>query len=138
MYNSRITYIRIQEIADLQGTSITEINKQCGISKNTISQSANTGEGMKAKKIFDIATFLGCSADYLLGLTDEPQSIKGSLIQTGSIGSYSSHSDTSVKISDTLTPLDEMSAELLKRFNALSFDEKLDIFNYIKNKEAQK
>ncbi len=39
-------------------------------------------------------------------------------------------------INSSKQSLDEMSTELVKRFNMLSFDEKLDVFNYIKNKKS--
>lgn len=136
VYNSRITYIRIQEIADSQGTSITEINKQCGISKNTISQSANTGEGMKAKKIFDIATVLGCSADYLLGLTDEPNRYNNiNNVATTVSGTQISGNHTTINNRTTSSE----DAELLNLIKNLSLVERSKVVLFIdemKNKET--
>ncbi len=78
-----------------------------------------------------IADFFGVSTDFLLG-------------RTKVTGTQAINNNGMVEISGTQAnvinnskqSLDEMSTELLKRFNSLSFDEKLDVFNYIKDKKS--
>lgn len=38
-----------------------------------------------------------------------------------------------VNVNAAVKSYDEMTAELIKRFQSLSFDEKIEVFNYIKN-----
>lgn len=70
MYNPQITVDRIKELRTIKGISLAELNKACGLNKNTITVSANSKTGLSAKILLDVSNFLGCSVDYLLGETD--------------------------------------------------------------------
>ena len=72
MYNSSETSTRIKKLAQEKGIQMIELQKKCGLSKNTIMQSGKSQEGMKAKNLYSIAELLNCSVDYLLGRTDTP------------------------------------------------------------------
>ena len=70
MYNSSETSTRIKKLAQEKGIQMIELQKKCGLSKNTITQSGKSQEGMKAKNLYSIAELLNCSVDYLLGRVD--------------------------------------------------------------------
>lgn len=72
MYNPQITVDRIKELRTIKGVSLAELNEACGLNKNTITVSANSKTGLSAKILLDVSNFLGCSVDYLLGETDNP------------------------------------------------------------------
>lgn len=69
-YSPALTAERIRTIAHQKGISISKLSGTCQLSKNTIKQSGNGTDGMKAKTLFAIAETLNCSVDYLLGRTD--------------------------------------------------------------------
>lgn len=77
-----------------------------------------------------IADYFNVSVDYLLGRTKEPQRIQ---INSSNVvnGDNGNNSPLTLKNNQ-----DEMSIELLKKFNELSFDEKIEVFNYIKSRKA--
>lgn len=80
MYNPQITVDRITELRTIKGISLSKLNEACGLNKNTITVSANSKTGLSAKILSDVAKFLGCSVDYLLGETDNPNiSMKNSM-----------------------------------------------------------
>lgn len=72
MYNPQTTAILIKSRADSMGITMQELNKLCGLNKNTISASASSKYGLGASILFDISEALECSVDYLLG-RDAPQ-----------------------------------------------------------------
>ena len=72
MYNSSETSTRIKKLAQEKGIQMIELQKKCGLSKNTITQSGKSQEGMKAKNLYSIAELVNCSVDYLLGRVDTP------------------------------------------------------------------
>jgi len=81
MYNPQITVDRIKELRTIKGISLAELNEACGLNKNTITVSANSKTGLSAKILSDVSKFLGCSVDYLLGETDNPDiSVKNSIV----------------------------------------------------------
>ena len=80
MYNPQITVDRITELRTIKGISLSKLNEACSLNKNTITVSANSKTGLSAKILSDVAKFLGCSVDYLLGETDNPNiSMKNSI-----------------------------------------------------------
>lgn len=87
-----------------------------GISTSAISDWKKKGTNPSVDKIGLIADCLGVSVDYLLDRTDQPNGYNNNQIN-----------NTPAENSD------EMTAELIKRFQSLSFDEKIEVFNYIKN-----
>lgn len=73
------------------------------------------GKQPTLKNLEKIATYLGTTTDELLGVT--PISQKS-------------------QVKNMNNQQDEMINELVKRFQQLSFDDKLDVFVYIKNKKG--
>ena len=62
----------IKKLCKDKGISITELQKQCGLSKSFIYDLEKRAASPSCQKISNVADFLGCSVDYLLGRTDIP------------------------------------------------------------------
>ena len=125
-----VTTERIKTLADEKGITISQLNVICGFSKNTINQTGKGTEGMKARNLFAIAETLGCSVDYLLGRTNDP---KENVVKSGDInGNNNSGNTGAVTIesnSHNAPEIDKFTAEFMKRFERLDFDDKLEIMN---------
>lgn len=72
MYDSQKIAIRIKSMAKSQNISLKTLLSECGMGINTISQMSK-GNDMLSKSLAKIADYLGCSVDYLLGRTDNPE-----------------------------------------------------------------
>lgn len=81
MYNPQITVERITLIRNEKNISLNSLNEACNLNKNTIKMSETSKNGLSSAFLFDIANYLNCSADYLLGRTDNP-SITNSIRNT--------------------------------------------------------
>lgn len=85
MYNPQETAFRIKNIARSKNVSIAELQTKCGLGKNAINQLSDSQEGMKSKNIYMIADYLNCSIDYLLGRTNNSNSITNGDINNSSV-----------------------------------------------------
>lgn len=72
MYNSQEIANRIKSRAKCQGTSLGEMLTACGLGINTVSK-ISKGNDILTLNFAKIADYLGCSVDYLLGRTDNPE-----------------------------------------------------------------
>lgn len=72
MYNSQDIANRIKLRAKNQGCSISSVLSACELGKNTVSK-INQGTDILTLNFAKIADYLGCSVDYLLGRTDNPE-----------------------------------------------------------------
>lgn len=133
MYETSKTVERIKIVAKQQGITIKTMLEDCALSKNALSSMQSRGSWLQSNNLAKIADYLNVSVDYLLGRTNNPQ-IEGNYISTGNItGDNNANMNINTqKPEDNSEKLDEMTAELTKRFNDLSFDKKLDVFNYMK------
>lgn len=115
-----------------KGIKPTPLVEELNISKGSITSWKNGGIP-NGEALVKISEYLDVSIDYLL---------KGN--EKLNIGCNSTfHNNGTVAISENQklnfsedTPAqvnDEMTTELIKRFSNLSFDEKLNVFDYIKN-----
>ena len=103
------------------------------VNVNTISQLAR-GREISYVTFADIANFLNCSTDYLLGRSDKPD-MTITVNQTGEIIEASPIN----AINTTGQPLNEMTAELVKMFENMDFSDKMKVINFVinlKNKEG--
>ena len=112
MYTAQETAIKIKEIAKQNKITIKRMLSDCDLNINYISEMAK-GKQPTLKNLEKIATYLETTTDELLGVTPIEQ--KNQVLNMNS--------------------QDEMSQELLKRFQELSFDDKIEVFTYIKNKK---
>lgn len=121
-------YELLESMCKEKGTTITRLCVEITGSKGNLStwKKGNINPASLVK----IADYFGVTTDFLLGRNrqlnntinnNETAEINGDPIN---ITNYPTQS------------LDEMSSELLKRFNTLSFDDKIDVFNYIKDKKS--
>ena len=140
MYNPQITVDRIKEMRTNSGISLAELNEACGLNKNTIAVSANSKNGLSAKILSDISKILGCSTDYLLGKTDTPNSKESINNQNTTINGGVQAVKSPVTIGTTLTEIqfDEMTAELIRAFQSMSFVDKMEIMNAVLEKKKMK
>lgn len=130
MNNSQIA-IRIKNKCKEKKISINQLTKDCGFGKNLINDMENKNTSPSVDKIIIIANYLECSVNYLLGIPEKSdKNISGD-----NNGVQADKIDSSTINLAQPNFLDEMSKELLERFQSLSFDDKLEVFSYIKNKK---
>lgn len=132
IYTPSETVKRITELRKKKEISADMLKERCNISKNTISKSADSPNGLSAKILFSIAEALNCSVDYLLGRTDEPTANNGI---KQSIGDNNSGSHNNV-ISIVDKP-DNITAEFMEKFEGLSFSDKLELMNIVDEKSKK-
>ena len=74
LYNSTNTVELIKKIAKNKNISIATLLSNCELNKNTLSSMTSRGSWIQSDSLAKIADYLGCSVDYLLGRTDDPES----------------------------------------------------------------
>ena len=85
MYTSTNTANVIKHLAKSKGISITKMLLECGLNKNTLSTMTSRGSWIQANSLAQIADYLDCSVDYLLGRTSIPEINKCNTSQAGVI-----------------------------------------------------
>ncbi len=125
---------RIFYIMETKNLKQSDLAKYIGVANSSVSDWKKKGSTPSADKITKISEFLNVPTDYLLGNTENQSEYN---INTGDInGNHNANMNINSLNNTNQIKLDEMSTELLKRFNSLSFDEKIDVFNYIKDKKS--
>lgn len=71
MYSAQTTKDRIKQLSKDKGIAMEQMLKECELGINAIRQ-INDTKGMASFSVAKIADYLGCSVDYLLGRTDNP------------------------------------------------------------------
>ena len=107
-----------------RGVKPYRILPDIGLSKNTL-DSANKSMP-KADTLAKIADYFGCSVDYLLGRTDEPN-MTINVNQTGK----NIVSSPINAVNNAEKPSNEMTAELVKMFETMSFSDKMKVMNFV-------
>ena len=123
-----------QEIASLirlqtstQKINISQMFTNIGLGKNTLSNLDN-GSMIKADSLGKIADYLNVSVDYLLGRTSNSQNMSNNHLNAVDIKGYNFQN---IGGSEVISKRDK---ELLHKINSLSFDDYVDIINYINSK----
>ena len=111
---------RILEIMEQKHIKQKTLADYTGISTSAISDWKKKGTNPSVDKLVSVSECLGVSVEYLLGISENPNE-------------YDKTKKTNQSI-QTNNNLDEMTTELIKRFQKLSFDDKIEVFNYIKSK----
>lgn len=133
MYNSSETSTRIKKLAQEKGIQMIELQKKCGLSKNTITQSGKSQEGMKAKNLYSIAELLNCSVDYLLGRVDTPNGTYTINNQNTTVsGTQANVINHNVTASEN-TP-DTLTEQFIQVFRELDFKDKVDVMKIVTDK----
>lgn len=141
MYNSQDTVARIKLMARSKKIILKDMLVSCELNKNTLSSMQSRGSWLQANSLAKIADYLGCSIDYLLGRTDNPNIIKqshtdkGKSATTDSI-SNSGSSPTHINISDT-SGLSEQEKDLLRIYRNSKGKDQVKIMSYIYNLEDE-
>lgn len=73
MYNPDKTVELIKNIAKSKNIKISDMLRDCNLSKNALSSMSSRGSWLQSNNLAKIADYLDCSVDYLLGRTDEPK-----------------------------------------------------------------
>ena len=71
--NPKNTADLIKNLAKEQNVSISKVLSDCELNKNAIFTMRTSGYFPRAEALIKIADYLGCSVDYLLGRTDNPE-----------------------------------------------------------------
>ena len=73
MHNSQEVATTIKSLAKSKKIAIGKMLSDCDISKNTLSSMQSGGYLTRVENIVRMADYLGCSVDFLLGRTDNPE-----------------------------------------------------------------
>ena len=73
MYEIIKTVERIKYMLKVNNTTSKELLENCGLNKNTLSSMQSRGSWPQANNLAKIADYLGCSIDYLVGRTNNPE-----------------------------------------------------------------
>lgn len=131
---------RIKEICKLKGSSVSKMLEICNIRKSLIYDLEKRNASPSIEVIGQIANYLGCSVDYLLGRTDNPN-ISGNYIngdnnvqaiRTGN-GDMTIHAEK--QLSKGIDPTTE---EFIKIFCDLDFDDKFEVMQLLMQKRGEK
>ena len=116
----------------LQQKEITayRIAKETGISQGLMNEYKLGKKLPTLQNIQKIADYLGCSVDYLLGRTDNPNISAGAYIGGDNNGVQAIKSGD-VTFNNNTEKQDEMETELLKAFRSMTFIEKLNVMNFV-------
>lgn len=134
-YNTALTSERVKSRAKEIGMTISQLNLICELSENTIKNAGKSAEGMKARNLFAIAEALDCSADYLLGRTDKPETETEAETHIEQNHQFIQNDNSPIVLSVPAgTELDEMQKELLSRFGKLQFTDKIGFMQQLVEK----
>lgn len=103
-----------------------KVSKGTGISQGLMNEYKNGIKTPNIENLVKIANFLNCTTDYLLGRTDKPD-MTITVNQTGEIIEASPIN----AINNAGQPLSEMTAELVKMFEAMDFSNKMKVMNFV-------
>lgn len=133
MNNSETIVKLIKELMKQKGVSNKQMSENVqNININTIAQLAK-GREISYVSLANIADYLNCSVDYLLGRVDTPNG-------TYSINNHNTTiSGTQANVINNTAPdkPDNITEQFFEKFETLSFEEKVDTMQYV-NKNYKK
>ena len=123
-----------ENLCNKKGQRPNPVGKEIGVASSTIAK-WKSGTIPNGDTLIQIADYFDVSVDYLLGRTDNPNSIhqdnnSGNIIN----GSNGNNSPLTVNGAEQL---DEMTAELVKAFRSLPFRDRLDVINMVMEKSSK-
>jgi len=130
MYNSQEIALMIKKTAKERNITIKQLLEKSGLNINTVSELAK-GKQISYVNFAIIADNLGCSVDYLLGRTDEPNSEIHQNITAGANNSGSNNISFGVKTEENFTePTDSMTRKFIDVFVHLDFVQQVNVMKY--------
>ena len=102
-----------------------EMSKKTGISDSLIGYWRKGERVPKADNLLNIANFLECSADYLLGRTDVPNGYSNNNISNSDNVAFGENAQVKVQSKNSMN--DEIITEFENILNSLTLNEKADL-----------
>lgn len=124
-FDNSILISRIASMCDVRGTSVNKMLIESKAGASTV-DNLKKGSAPTVYKLVKIADYLEISTDYLLGRTDKPD-MTINVNQTG----RTIVSSPINAVNNAEKPSNEMTAELVKIFEAMSFSDKIKIMNFV-------
>lgn len=119
-------YETLSELMDRNNVSKKQLSEILQIGKNQFKYWETKGNIPNGETLIALSDYFGCSVDYLLGRTDEPN-MTINVNQTG----RTIVSSPINAVNNAEKPSNEMTAELVKIFEAMSFSDKIKIMNFV-------
>lgn len=132
--NVELLKSNVEKLVNQRGESKTKALTNSGVGKDFFSN-LNKGQIPSVEKIISLADYFGVSIDYLLGRTDNPNTIQKG-ITTGDVKGINVKGDTSVKINTTVS---KETAELMEMLQDLTLVERSKVvimIDEMKNKQS--
>lgn len=132
MYNSQEIALRIKSQAKLSDIKLKTMLADLGLGINIVSHLAK-GQDLSYCNLAKIADYLGCSVDYLLGRTDNPQAhMNSSSVSVGNVSGNSGAIGVGNVVNSTEknTAINQQTAALLETFNKLTPVEQAKVLVY--------
>lgn len=126
MYTAQFVIDRVQSLIRERGLKQKIVLLECGINENTLIRMTDN-KGISSFYLAKIADYLGCSVDYLLGRTDNPNSHKEQSKNTVS-GNYNAVDNSSVNVGTVA--MKPQAEALLETFNNLTPLEQAKVLVY--------
>lgn len=127
MYSAQFTIERIQSLIKEKGFTQKAVLIECGINENTLKRMTDN-KGISSFYLAKIADKLGCSVDYLLGRTNNPQINSGNNITTGDI---QGNNNANLNLSTEPFVKNNDNQELIELFDSLSLIQKAEVIMMI-------
>ena len=130
MYNSQEIAQIIKKMAKERNITIKQLLEKCNLNINTISE-LSKGKQISYINFAIIADNLGCSVDYLLGRTNEPNSEIYQNIKAGANNSGSNNISIGAKAEENFTDTtDSMTRKFFDVFIHLDFSQQVNVMKY--------
>ncbi|MDE5754585.1 MAG: helix-turn-helix domain containing protein [Oscillospiraceae bacterium] len=132
-------YERFIQLCDENSEKPTNVLKAIGASSGNL-KNWKAGASVKSDILMQISEHFNVSIDYLLGKTDTPNSKESINNQNTTINGGVQAVKSPVTIGTTLTEIqfDEMTAELIRAFQSMSFVDKMEVMNAVLKKTKMK
>lgn len=130
MLNTQITAERIKIQAKQKGISVKKLLESCDLGVNTVTKMAN-GTDVVSQNLLKIANYLGCSVDYLLGRTDNPELSKESYYINGDNNGIQSNKGS---VSIESKRKNDIEEEFMQAFEKLELSDKVDVMSFTMQK----
>lgn len=124
----------IKELSKQNNVKIKDLLNGLGLSINILSTMKSRGTYPTVDTLFKIAEYFDVSIDYLLGRTDTPCLNVTSSYTMGNSPMSAQGNNNNIIVADH-DQRDSMVDEMVNRFNALDFADKIEIMQLIISKE---